>query len=186
MCCELLNAPVSIALPPPADAGLSGRLEPTKSGKAFDQARLVSGHASSRPGGHALRGLAGWGPRCMLPTGLAARGVMDAWSLEPSVGLRRWREPFAEHGDVLAFVSQGAIEGGRILVLTAHHELDLGRAADREPKLGLDHHFASMAAALTVRGDRQIVEPTAMAVMANHDAGDDHVIHRADEDCRIA
>ena len=122
----------------------------------------------------------------MLPTGLAARGVRRAWPVEASFGPRRWRKPFAEDGDILAFVPKRSVKGGCGLIAFTYHELHLWRAAGRQPELHLGHHLASMTASLPLRTDSQVIDPAAMAVMTGHDTGDDHVIHRADEDRGIA
>src|SRR5690242_20586760 len=95
-------------------------------------------------------------------------------------------EPAAHHRYRLLVVADPGIKPGRFGIGIADHQLDLAYPALLQPRFGGAHQPAPETKAPMRRGDREIIDPAAMPVMADHDAADDAVLLGRHQDLAVA
>lgn len=77
-------------------------------------------------------------------------------------------ESSSQHDDFGIGVSERLVKGDHDFVALAHHELDLWHALRPHPLLTRAHEFASKTLAAHASRHRQVVDPSAMAVVPDH------------------
>jgi len=78
-------------------------------------------------------------------------------------------EPKSVHGDVGCFVTAVEIEIPYREILRSHHKLNLRYSVSSNPLLCCAHHRRPEPGLQSRRFDRQVVRPTSVTVVANHD-----------------
>src|ERR1700753_3293061 len=91
-------------------------------------------------------------------------------------------EPLGIHDARLLVITDRFIERLHLGVLRPHQQLQLGDAGIAEPGFGCIHHRTAMSLAAMIRIDRDIVDPAAVALMANHCGCDDGIAIASDQD----
>jgi hypothetical protein len=87
------------------------------------------------------------------------------------------------HDDhVIVPVAQRVVERDHRIVLGADHEVDLGHVARGQPRLARAHHRPPMTAAALIGTDREVVDPAAVPVVADHRRGHELVTAVAGQD----
>jgi hypothetical protein len=84
-------------------------------------------------------------------------------------------EPFRQHYARLIEITERLIERPHFVVVGPDHQHCLGDTTRRQPLLGSPHHRAAMAVPLLQGIDREIIKPAAVAIVPDHDRGDDLV-----------
>src|SRR3982751_4833581 len=77
----------------------------------------------------------------------------------------------------LDLVAEPLVERGDRAVRFADEQHDLGHALCREERLGMRHESAAEAIATSSRIDGDVIDPTAMPVVSDHD-GPDYAFRR--------
>src|SRR5690349_8236417 len=84
-----------------------------------------------------------------------------------------FHEKPSERHDLLPLEAQRRVESQRVRMVLAHHQLDLGRAALAQPILRGGHQRPPEPRAALPGPDREIIDPAAMPVAADHYAPPD-------------
>ena len=84
-------------------------------------------------------------------------------------------ESLAQGYNRLGFQSNFLVKPDRCIIITAHHQLDFRSTALPQPVFGNLHQLAPDALFLEIRGNRQIIDPAAMAIETHHHASDQHL-----------
>ena len=82
----------------------------------------------------------------------------------------------ANRHDRLPLISDRIIKAERCVVILAYHQLDLGRAAIPQPGFRSRHQRAAKPILLMLRMHREIINPTAMAIKADHRGTDNRIV----------
>src|SRR5450631_219540 len=102
--------------------------------------------------------------------------------------LRRWRapiEPFGEGHGLLIVIANRSVERVNLHIVLANHELEFQDSAGAQPRFRGVHDRAAKALMAPIRIYCDVVDPAAMAIMADHHRSHDHVAVTAGQHGRI-
>jgi len=91
-------------------------------------------------------------------------------------------ESLAEADDVIKAVSRGTVEGDDVAVLGPDLEVHLRAAARGEESFGLRHELAAYPPPSPPRVHGQVVDPSAVTLVACHHRTDENLIVRRDQE----
>jgi len=91
-------------------------------------------------------------------------------------------EPLRIDDALLRRVAEPVVERAHACVVRPHHQLNFFDALLAQPILGCRHDGAAEILPLPRRIDRDVIDPTAVAVVSDHGGGDDRAIRAADQD----
>jgi hypothetical protein len=90
-------------------------------------------------------------------------------------------QPFAHTYDVVDCVADAAVEFDDVAIGSANLQIDLGAAGFAEQALGFGNNGAGKPAPLKLGRDGEVIEPTAMALITGHYAGDDLTVEQPNQ-----
>src|SRR5262245_37849537 len=86
----------------------------------------------------------------------------------------------AHDDDIAKLIAERRIEGPHLRIFGADVEIDGPNAPLFQPGLGGPHRRLPQASMLDSRCHRNIIEPAAMAVVTDHDRGDELILQGTD------
>src|SRR5579864_1553411 len=91
-------------------------------------------------------------------------------------------EPAAHHHDRLPRIAEAVVEAENLGVAVAHHQLQFADAARLQPTLSRTHQPLADPGMPAFTGNREVIDPAAVAVMPDHDAADDRLAVERQQD----
>src|SRR5262245_32395769 len=94
-------------------------------------------------------------------------------------------DPFGEDDGVGLFIADRAVERAGLRVLAADQQLQFRQAGGAQPGLGSVHDGAAKTLLPAIGIDGDVIDPAAMAVMADHGGRRDRAVGAADQHGRV-